>query len=372
MSRGHIRQRGKNSYEVKIFIGTDKSTNKKIYNYFTVKGTEKDAQKFLTQKLSELDNGIYISKKDMLFKDYLDYWFEQCCKGKLSQNTCDNYEKKIRTHIKPCLGNYKLQQLVPLHLQHFYAEKQKYLSSTTVLQLHLIIHSALNQAMKWQLINRNIADNVEKPKKASYTPVILTKEQLKTFINSIKNSELYIPIMIAISTGMRRGEILGLKWCNVDLNNSVITVNQALYKTSNGLEFLPPKSKHSYRKISIPKTLVEILKLEKQKQEKMQNLLKENYIYNDMVCCKNNGELINPNSFTPAFNKLLSKNNLPKIRFHDLRHTHASLLLEQNIPAKVISERLGHSNINTTLDLYSHVYDATNIKVANEFDRLIS
>lgn len=167
--------------------------------------------------------------------------------------------------------------------------------------------------------------------------------------------------MIAISTGMRRGEILGLTWENVDLNNFTITVKQALYPTKNGLVILPPKTKTSMRKLSIPQTLVNILKTHKEQ-------------YNNkgkFVCCSENGEIISPSSLNHKFKNLLSENDLPSIRFHDLRHSHASLLLSQGVQAKVISERLGHSNINITLDLYSHVYEATNIKVANDFDQFL-
>ncbi len=163
--------------------------------------------------------------------------------------------------------------------------------------------------------------------------------------------------MIAISTGMRRGEILGLKWNNVDLENNTICVINSLVPTKVGLKLLPPKTKTSVRKISLPPTLVEILKDYKNK----------NYS-NSFVCTLENGKLITPSSLNHKFKDILKENNLPSIRFHDLRHSHASLLLTQGVQPKMISERLGHSNINITMDLYSHIYDSTNLEIAKNFD----
>jgi integrase len=181
----------------------------------------------------------------------------------------------------------------------------------------------------------------------------------------------YIPVIIAISTGMRRGEILGLAWYNVNLEQKYIVVCQALYPTKKGLLLLPPKTDKSNRKISIPDTLVNILLNHKTEQEKHKSLLKNNYNNKDFVCCKENGEPINPSILNHKFANILKINNLPKIRFHDLRHSHASLLLSKGVPTKLISERLGHSNVAITNDLYSHIYDADKQEVANIFDSFI-
>jgi len=221
------------------------------------------------------------------------------------------------------------------------------------------MHRALNQAMKWDLIVRNVSDNVELPKKIKYQATILNSTQVAKLINVTKNTYIYIPVMIAISTGMRRGEILGLTWNNIDLKNFTLNVVQAVYPTKNGLTVLPPKTKTSIRKITIPPTLVEILTEYKKKSN------------SDYVCSLEDGTLISPSSLNHKFKQILKDNNLPSIRFHDLRHSHASLLLSQGVQAKVISERLGHSNINITMDLYSHIYEATNIEVANNFDKFL-
>lgn len=359
--RGHITQRAKGSWSISIYLGKDPITNKKKYKWYTIKGTKKEADKFLTEKLNEIENGIVVDSKNMTLAEYLNYWYEQCCITKLSPTTYESYKRNIDKYIIPQLGNIKLSTLLPLQLQSFYNNLSTTLSNTSIVYIHRILHSALNQAMKWDLVVRNVSDNVEPPKKEKYKATILDSEQLTKLIEVIKNTYIYIPVMIAISTGMRRGEVLGLTWNNVDLDHATLKVVQAIYPTKNGLVVLPPKTNTSIRKISLPPTLVSILSEYKSK----------NKYNNDYVCTLEDGSLISPSSLNHKFKQVLKDNNLPSIRFHDLRHSHASLLLSQGVHAKVISERLGHSNINITMDLYSHIYEATNIEVANNFDKFL-
>lgn len=357
--RGHITQRTKGSWSISIYLGKEPITNKKKYKWYTVKGTKKEAEKFLIEKLNEIEKGIFVDSKNMTLEEYFNYWYEQCCITKLSPTTYESYKRNIDKYIIRYLGNIKLANLLPLQLQSFYNTLSETLSNTTIIYIHRIIHRALNQAMKWDLIVRNVADNVELPKKIKYQATILNSTQVAKLINVTKSTYIYIPVMIAISTGMRRGEILGLTWNNLDLKNSTLNVVQAVYPTKNGLTVLPPKTKTSIRKITIPPTLVKILTEYKKKSS-------SNY-----VCSLEDGTLISPSSLNHKFKQILKDNNLPSIRFHDLRHSHASLLLSQGVQAKVISERLGHSNINITMDLYSHIYEATNIEVANNFDKFL-
>lgn len=354
-------------------------TGKRKQKCYTFYGNKKGAEKFLTEKLRELDTGLLIDTKKMKFAEYLDYWIKEACENKLSITTLDGYKQNIEKHIKQYLGSIELEKIMPLHLQSFYTDRLKNgrldgkggLSCKTVVTLHRIIHRALEQAVKWQLIIRNVADNVEPPKPKKYKANFLNEKETNILIEKAKNTDLYVPIIIAIYTGMRRGEILGLTWSNINLEKSYIMVEQALYATSKGLKISLPKTEKSIRKIAIPETLVKELKKCKIKQ--WRNKLKMGGLYqeNNMVCCNNDGTLINPKSFSRKFHRLLVINKLPLIRFHDLRHSHASLLVKLGIQPKIISERLGHSNINITMDLYSHVYEESNKEVASMFEKLI-
>lgn len=377
--RGNLRQRSKDSWTITIELPKDEITQKRRQKYYTVKGNKKAAEKFLTEKLRELDTGMLIDTKKMRLGEFLDYWLKEYCYNNLSVNTIEGYEQYIEKHIKPILGNIELEKLQPLQLQSFYSEKLEKgklngkggLSKQTVRTLHRIIHGALAKAVKWQLVVRNIADCVEPPKPEKYEAKFLNDEQTNLLIEKVQNSEIYIPVIIAIFTGMRRGEVLGLNWQNVNFEKKYIRVVQELSCTKKGLKILPPKTKKSIRNIAIPDTLMNILKIHRTKQMENKLMLGQEYQNSDMVCTYPNGKLFYPKRFSAKFHELLEKNNLPIVRFHDLRHSHASLLVKLGIQPKVISERLGHSNIGITMDLYSHLYEEADREVAIMFGKLI-
>lgn len=360
--RGYIKQRAKGSYSISIYLGIDTITKKKKYKWYTIHGTKKDAEKYLNEKINEINTGIFVDSKDMTVEDYLNYWYEQSCILSLKPGTYESYKRNLDKHIIPIIGNIKLKDLKPLHIQSLYTNRlQSSLSKTSVKYIHRILHSAFTQAVKCQLMSINIINNVESPKPDKYISNVLDSNQISLLINAVSKANIYLPVMIAISTGMRRGEVLGLTWKNVDLENCIIRVTQTIQPTKNGLQLSTPKTDNSSRIISVPNTLTEILK------EYRKNV---NDI-NDFVCLNEFGELISPDYLNHKFKELLDENDLPHIRFHDLRHSHASLLLSQGVQPKLISERLGHSNISITMDLYSHVYNADSREVAKKFDLLL-
>lgn len=378
-SRGNITliSKEKKSWKIRIELPKD-SNGKRKQKCYTVYGSKKEAEKFLTEKLRELDTGLLIDTKKMKYSEYLDYWKEKTF-GNLEITTKEGYIQKIDKHIKPYLGNLYLENIKPLHLQNFYdklIENGKIngkggLSNRTVLAIHRIIHSSLKQAVKWQLVIRNVAESVEPPKAKKYKAGYLTDEQTEKLLNVAKYTDIYIPIAIAVYTGARRGEVLGLNWDNVNLEKGYIRIIDNLCATNNGLIIKQPKTNNSIRTIAISNTLIKILKKHRIKQLENRMLFGSAYKENNMVCCYEDGHLFNPKRFSAKFNELLQKNNLPTIRFHDLRHSHASLLVKLGVQPKEISERLGHSNIGITMDLYSHLYEETDRQVAEMFDKLI-
>lgn len=379
-NRGNITliSKEKSSWKIRIELPRDIATGKRKQKCFTFYGKKKEAEQFLTEKLRELDTGILIETKRMKFGDYLDYWKEKTFYN-LEITTQEGYIQKIDKHIKPYLGNIYLEELKPLTLQNFYEEKLKNgrltrngtLSQRTVLAMHRIIRSALEQAVKWQLVVRNVADAVEPPKAKKYEAKYLTDKQTEELIKVAKGSDIYIPIMIAIYTGARRGEILGLNWSNVNLEKGYIKIVDSLCAIQKGLIIKEPKTKSGIRTIAISSELIKILKQHKITQMKNKLLFGNLYQDNNMVCCYKDGHLYNPKRFSTKFRELLEHNNFPIIRLHDLRHSHASLLVKLGVQPKEISQRLGHSNIGITMDLYSHLYEETDREVANMFDKLI-
>lgn len=369
--RGHIKKRG-NSWSIVIELPKDSTTGKRKQKWFTCKGTIKDAEKFLTEKLRELDTGVIIDNITMTFGEYLDFWIKNSCKGKLSINTLEEYELKIYKHIKPVLGNIKLDKLKTLQIQNFYTLKlEEGLSERTVLSFHKIIHRALDQALKWQLIVINVSNGVDKPKPKKNKTNFLNEKELRDLLEKAKNTNLFIPIVLGAYTGMRRGEILGLTWDNIDLKKGYIKVEKTLSSTKQGIIFTEPKTETSNRTVAISNEVIEILKRNSVNQLKLKMRLGNLYKDNNLVCCKENGDFINPKNFSRDFHKLITKNNLKDIRFHDLRHTHASLLVKLGIHPKEISTRLGHSDIGITMNLYSHIYEDMDKQTANMFEKLI-
>ena len=379
--RGNITliSKEKSSWKVRIELPKDNQTGKRKQKCYTFYGKRKEAEKFLTEKLNELDKGLITDTKQIKFSEYLDYWKDKTFKN-LEVTTREGYIQKIEKHIKPYLGNIMLEKLKPLDLQNFYERELEKgqlngkggLSARTVLAIHRIIHSALQQAVKWELIIRNVAEAVEVPKAKKYQAKYLDDKQTEQLIKKAENTDIYIPIMIAIYTGARRGEILGLNWENVDFEKGIIKIVDNLCATKDGLIIKQPKTNSGIRTIAISKTLVRIIKKHKIKQIQNKMRLWKIYQDNNMVCCYEDGHLFNPKRFSAKFHELLLKNKLPIIRFHDLRHSHASLLVKLGVQPKEISARLGHSNIGITMDLYSHLYEETDKKVADMFDNLIS
>ena len=375
--RGHIKQRG-SSWSIIVELPKDIISGKRKQKWYTFHGTKKEAEKFLTEKLRELDTGILIDTKKIKYSEYLDYWREKNFKN-LEITTQEGYIQKIEKHIKQYLGNLYLEDIKPLHLQNFYdklllegrKDKKGGLSERTVLSIHRIIHSSLKQAVKWQLIVRNVADNVEPPKAKKYKANFLTDEQTKKLLEIAKKTDIYIPVAIAVYTGARRGEILGLRWDNVNLDKGYVKIVDNLCSTNNGVIIKQPKTNNGIRTIAISKNLINILKKHTITQLENKMLFGNCYQDNNLVCCYENGKNFNPKRFSAKFNELLKKNNLPIIRFHDLRHSHASLLVKLGVKPKEISERLGHSNIGITMDLYSHLYEESDKQIADMFDQLI-
>jgi len=284
-------------------------------------------------------------------------------KANLDVLTAKSYEMVIRKHIIPSIGRIPLKKLQPAQVQSYYTEMRKSgrtdgkggLSNRTVLYHHRILHEALKHAMRLELVHRNVTDAVIPPKMEEYEAVTLTLEETAKLLEAAKQTRLYIPILLAISTGMRRGEVLGLRWKDVDLNRRTVRVVQILITDGQKLLFTPPKTKKSKRTIDITDVLTQALKKHKTEQAKEKLALGAAYRDNGLVIAEPDGTPVNPDTFSARYRKLLKDNDLPAVRFHDLRHTNATLLLENGANAKAVSAQLGHSNIGVTMDIYGHV-----------------
>lgn len=361
--KGSIIKRGKKwSYIVWI---EDSETGEKKQKWFSGFDKKKDAENALVDTLYKIEHGTYIRPEEITLAEYLRDWLKTYAEPNLAQTTVDGYRNNIEKHIIPNIGTIKLQRLRAKHIQELYSDLQnghcsgekKKLAAKTIIYVHRVLRQSLEHAYRKQLISRNIADDVKAPTAKKYRPEVYNEQLLKSLLYAIKDNPFEVPITIASTLGLRRGEVLGLKWDDINYKNSTIIIKRQLIPTSKGLDFQSPKTEDSIRTIPVPPSLMALLKKERLIQKKNQASFGQVYNQQNLICCRMDGSAIHPSLLSHAFSRILKQNNLPHIRFHDLRHSVATLMLTKGVPMKVASQILGHSTIGITMDLYSHVLD---------------
>ena len=355
---GQIIKRGDNTWVIRIFFGRD-TTGKRRYFNKTIRGTKKDAQKYLNAALREKDLGIFVEPAAMPVNEYLDKWLKTAAKPRLALTTFDNYEFLLQRHIRPTIGQRKLSDVKPLDVQRIYQTMQTNgLSARTVRYTHSVLSSAFKQAVKWDLLSRNPCEAVELPRIARNEMQAFSPEQAQKFLEAAKEDKHGIIFAFALATGMRPEEYLALKWSDIDLHKGTATVQRTLiWRKGGGWYFGEPKTKQSRRTMPLPASLIRDLTIHKRKQTEHRFKLGAAYQNNELVFTTELGTpLYHRNLFQRHFKKLLEKAELPtSFRLYDLRHSCATLLLAAGENPKVVSERLGHASIVLTLDTYSHV-----------------
>jgi integrase len=263
----------------------------------------------------------------------------------------------VRLHISPALGRIALKSLSAAHVQGFYRDRlDSGLSPTTVQKIHAVLHKALDQAASWSLVPRNPTESVKAPRPAPEEIRPLNREQAKALLETARRERFEALYVLAVTTGLRQGELLGLKWEDVDLENSLIRVRRTLIRHRGRLLLGEPKTKRSRRTVRLTEAAVQALKEHLARQIEQMERLGDLYEDQGLIFATQRGTLVNPTNLRKrSFAPLLEKAGLLPIRFHDLRHTCATLLLSRNVNPKIVSEMLGHATIAITLDTYSHV-----------------
>ncbi len=372
--RGHITKRGKNSYSIALSLGRDPSTGKYKYQWVSVKGTKKEAEKRLAELLHQLDNGTFIKPGKTTLREYLEKWLRDYAKPNLSPRSFERYQGIVTKHLLPDFGSIPLTQLRPEHLQRHYTTKlNEGLSARTIRYHHAVIHKVLQTAVKWGLVIRNVADAVDAPRIHHNEMQTWDEGDITRFLETAKGSSYYALFHTALYTGMRRSELLALRWQDIDFIFSQIYVSRSLHHLKDGSYiFTEPKSARSRRTIALSPSAILTLRGHKEKQALERAMLGTLLQDDDLVFSDLEGKPLRPNTVTRAWTMLAKRAGVKVIRLHDARHTHASIMLKQGIHPKVVQERLGHASIQMTLDTYSHVAPGLQQAAAESFDKLLN
>ena len=370
--RGNITRRGKTSWRLKFDIGVD-DTGKRLIEYETVRGTKKDAQEVLARRLADVADGKVVRRSSETLADYARLWASAIAPARTSGTTLERYKEIIEKHIVPHLGVIALKDLNGPAIDCFYTHCRTAgrrdgtggLSQQTVHHIHRLLSQILASAVKAKKLRQSPIIDVQTTPKARKAEVrVLDDEQLAILFRHLEGRPLYVPVLLAASTGMRRGEVLAVRWRDIDLDRSELQVAQVAELVARKVSIKEPKTDRSRRAITLPERLVEELRSWRKEHARLclgLGLGKVELVFPHWPT----GRLINPSHFTKAFSREIASANLPNVTFHGLRHTHITHLLRSGVPVHVVSARAGHANPTVTLNIYAHLLPGQQEQAAN-------
>lgn len=357
---GRIEQRG-DSWRVQVMIGGRRRS-------ITGK-SKREVQQRMRELQSNADKGL-LPPRRVTVREYMEQWLADVAKPEVRDTTYRSYEQMTRLYIVPVLGYLKLGALQPSHVQGLHAQMQERgLSRNTVQRAHRVLHNALNRAVQWGYLPRNVADVVHPPTPKRTELNTLDVAQVKRLLDTAKGRRWEALLALAVATSLREGELLGLKWCDIDFEIGTLQVQRQLGITSRKL--VEPKTDSTRRSMHLPAYAVTALREHRIRQNETRLIKGREWQNNDLIFPTHSGKPLMARNMVREFKNLLKKADLPDIRFHDLRHTAATLMLLQGIPVKVVQERLGHSQISLTLGTYSHVLPSMDKDAAAKMDQLL-
>jgi integrase len=376
--QGHIRKRGKNSWAVVTYAGRDSATGKERHKWHSVKGTKKDAQRELTRLLHQMNTGVYVEPTKIIVREFLEQWLHDSVRPSVAASTYAAYETAVRRYLVPTLGPIRLSRLQPASIQATLrgllesgrATGQAGLAPASALKAYQVLHRGCEQAVKWGWLARNPCDAVDRPRLNHRDLQVWDEEQTRLFLGEAKRtSQHFLLYLTAIATGMRQAELLGLRWQDVDLVSAAASIGQIYYRGA----FKEPKTARGRRTVALPTILLEELRRHKARQNEERLLLGPDYNDHGLIFAQPNGKPHHVrNLIRRDFEPLIRRTGVPRIRFHDLRHSHASHLLRAGVHPKVVSERLGHARVGITMDVYSHILPGMQEEAARKVDTFLS
>jgi integrase len=334
--------------------------------------TRKEVQEQLKVALREQQQGMLATGPQQSVKHYLEHWLEEVHKPSIRFTTYRGYRIFLNKHILPALGHVQLQKLTPQHVQALYASKLKEgLSAKTVRNMHGLLHKALDNAVRWGIVPRNVCDAVSLPRKTRHEIQPLNRAQAQRLLEAARGHALQGLLTLAVTTGMREGELLALRWQDIDFDTQSLQNRRSMsFIPGKGYVEFEPKTEKGRRKIVLPSFVCEALKQHRLRQLERRLKVGARWQERDLVFCNIYGGFFDPAHLRQRFDKLLRDAGLPDVRFHDLRHSAATILLSMGVHPKVVQELLGHSQIDMTMDIYSHVLPSMQQEAMDKLDDL--
>lgn len=341
--------------------------NGKRYTY-----SNKDREavlRWLQEKQAAVLRGEFVPPSDITIEMWLKEWLEIYKKPNISENTYRSYAGVIHNHIIPSLGNVPLQRLRPIHLQDLYNRLQQEGKARTAAIAHIVLHSALGQATKESIITKNVAELVEAPKHRAPKSHALTVEEVQRFLEAASTHAYYPAIVLSAVTGLRRSEVLGLRWQDINFEEGMLYIRQAVIDYRGKVIIRPTKTESGARTVPVPSFVLDLLKEHRQAQEEAARILGWDEVP-ELVFTSSKGTPINPRNYNRAFTEICKKAGLEGVSPHVLRHTFATRLLEAGVNPRIAQELLGHAQASTTMNIYSHVLPGLKRQVIQQVEEI--
>ena len=334
--------------------------------------TRDEARRKLVRAVRARDTGMLATSQRSTVGDFLDYWLAQVVRPNVRQWTYAGYEVHVRLHLKPALGHLRLDKLTPIHVQQFLNQKiADGMKPRSVRYIRGTLRTALSKAVKWDLISRNVAALVRGPRVERYDIRPLTPDEARSFLGAMKGDRLEALYAIALTMGLRQGEVLGLRWQDIDLETADLRVTKQLQRVDGKLQLVAPKTARSRRMLAVPASTVRSLREHRDRQLQEKAEVGKRWVETGLVFTNAQGNPLDASLLSKQFHQHLERAGLAQRRFHDLRHSCATLLLVQGVAPRVVMEVLGHSQIAMTMNTYSHVIPELQWQAARRMDALL-
>ena len=377
-----LRKRGKDSYFTRVELPQDPDTGKRRQKTVTFRGTKREAQRQLIERLNQIPGAPVDHLSKLTVAKLLDRWFKDAVIGHVAPNVAKRYLGAMKNHIAPALGQIALRSLRPAHMQHAYGQWMteptfktgRPLTERTVHLHHTILNRALGYAIDNGLLSESPMKRVNHPKLRKIEYTLIDPAEVGALIDSLAGTDHQLPVLLAYHAGLRRGEVLGLSWASIDLDRGTLRVRQTLSGTQSDPEIVPhAKTNSSHRIVPLTRDAIEALREQQRKQHGYREELAEavDPLRLDLVCTDAIGRPLATTSVDRTFKAATSSVGFPQLRFHDLRHAHATHMLEAGVNPKVVQQRLGHLSSAITMDVYAHVSAAQETRAADLFQQYL-